>query len=140
MTKNKLNVSPGSEVTVCFKVPEGSGHWPAFWMMPQSFDNNDTSWLEMVRWILWSICTLNQDNQIQATVHYGMDYQNHIYKYAIETVPQNVNFVDKFHSITFKWETNKLEFYLDTFDEPFHSIDYLTTVLAGLYKWNVLAI
>ena len=135
VTKNKLNVSPGSEVTVCFKVPEGSGHWPAFWMMPQSFDNNDTSWPRDGEIDIMEHMYSNQDNQIQATVHYGMDYQNHKYKYAIETVPQNVNFVDKFHSITFKWETNKLEFYLDTFDEPFHSIDYTTEpdFINGIY-------
>ena len=103
--------------------------------MPQSFDNNNTSWPRDGEIDIMEHMYSNQDNQIQATVHYGMDYQNHIYKYAIETVPQNVNFVDKFHSITFKWETNKLEFYLDTFNEPFHSIDYTTEpdFINGMY-------
>ena len=54
---------------------------------------------------------------------YTNNNSTHTWKYGIETVPQNVNFIDKFHSITFKWVENKLEFYLDTHTTPFHSID-----------------
>ena len=126
ITSDKFSVSPGSEVTVCFKVPEGSGHWPAFWMMPQGFESDEKSWPRDGEIDIMEHMYSNQDNQIQSTVHYGNDYENHKFKYAIETVPQNVNFVDKFHSITFKWVNNKLEFYLDTFDQPFHSLDYST--------------
>lgn len=126
VTSDKFTVSPGSEVTVCFKVPEGSGHWPAFWMMPQGFENDEKSWPRDGEIDIMEHMYSNQDNQIQATVHYGNDYQNHKYIWGVETVPQNVNFVDKFHSITFKWVEDKLEFYLDTFDQPFHSIDRST--------------
>ena len=68
----------------------------------------------------------NQENQIQSTIHYSNNNSVHSYKWAVETVPQNVNFVDKFHSITFRWIEDRLEFYLDTYNEPFHSIDRST--------------
>ena len=37
MTSSKKIMSPGTEITVCFKHPEGSGHWPAIWMLPEGF-------------------------------------------------------------------------------------------------------
>ena len=122
ITRDKFTVTPGNEVTVCFKVPEGSGHWPAFWMMPQV---GEYGWPKDGEIDIMEHMSSNQDNQIQSTVHYSNNTV-HSYKWGIETIPQNVNFVDKFHSITFKWIEDKLEFYLDTHSEPFHSIDRST--------------
>ena len=135
ITRDKFTVTPGNEVTVCFKVPEGSGHWPAFWMMPQSSDDNTKSWPRDGEIDIMEHMSSNQDNQIQSTVHYSNNNSVHSYKWGIETIPQNVNFVDKFHSITFKWIEDKLEFYLDTHKEPFHSIDRSTNqdFLNGAY-------
>jgi len=127
ITSDKKIINPGSEVTVCFKVPEGSGHWPAFWMLPQGFMDDEKFWPRDGEIDLMEHMKTNQDNQIQSTVHYGNTIDDHTYIYGIETVPQNVNFVDKFHSITFKWVNNKLEFYLDMHDEPFHSLDRSTS-------------
>ena len=123
ITRDKFTVTPGNEVTVCFKVPEGSGHWPAFWMMPQV---GEYGWPKDGEIDIMEHMSSNQDNQIQSTVHYSNNNSVHSYKWGIETIPQNVNFVDKFHSITFKWIEDKLEFYLDTHSEPFHSIDRST--------------
>jgi len=135
ITRDKFTVTPGNEVTVCFKVPEGSGHWPAFWMMPQSSDENTKSWPRDGEIDIMEHMSSNQDNQIQSTVHDSNNNSVHSYKWGIETIPQNVNFVDKFHSITFKWIEDKLEFYLDTHNEPFHSIDRSTNqdFLNGAY-------
>ena len=44
MTSNKKIISPGTEVTVCFRIPEGSGHWPAIWMLPQGFVEGIKRW------------------------------------------------------------------------------------------------
>ena len=123
ITRDKFSITYGNEVTVCFKVPEGSGHWPAFWMMPQASENNPTSWPRDGEIDIMEHMYSNQDNQIQSTVHYTNNNSTHTWKYGIETIPQNANFIDKFHSITFKWVENKLEFYLDTHTTPFHSID-----------------
>ena len=126
ITRDKFSVSPGNEVTVCFKVPEGSGHWPAFWMMPQASENNSKSWPRDGEIDIMEHMYSNQDNQIQSTIHYANNNSVHSYKWGIETVPQNVNFVDKFHSITFRWIDDELKFYLDTHNEPFHSINRST--------------
>lgn len=127
ITRDNFTVGPGNEVTVCFRVPEGSGHWPAFWMMPQSSEDNIKSWPRDGEIDIMEHMSSNQDNQIQSTVHYADTNSVHSYKWGIETIPQNVNFVDKFHSITFRWIEDKLEFYLDTDNEPFHSIDRSTS-------------
>ena len=123
ITRDKFTASHGSEVTVCFKIPEGSGHWPAIWMMPQAYENNTKSWPRDGEIDIMEHMSSNQDNQIQSTVHFTNSNSVHTWKYGIETIPQNVNFTDKFHSITFKWIEDRLEFYLDTFETPFHSID-----------------
>ena len=103
--------------------------------MPQSSDENTKSWPRDGEIDIMEHMSSNQDNQIQSTVHYSNNNSVHSYKWGIETIPQNVNFVDKFHSITFKWIEDKLEFYLDTHNEPFHSIDRSTNqdFLNGAY-------
>ena len=44
MTSGKKIVSPGTVITVCFRHPEGMGHWPAIWMLPQGFVEGQKSW------------------------------------------------------------------------------------------------
>ena len=36
--------------------------------------------------------------------------------------PTDVNFFDSFHSVTMKWEVDKIEYFLDTQSEPYFSI------------------
>ena len=40
----------------------------------------------------------------------------------IVSVPTDVNFFDSFHSVTMKWEVDKIEYFLDTQSEPYFSI------------------
>ena len=34
----------------------------------------------------------------------------------------NVNFYDKFHSVTMRWELDKIQYYLDTSTTPYFTI------------------
>jgi hypothetical protein len=37
ITSSKKIFEKPSRITICFKVPDGTGHWPAIWMLPQGF-------------------------------------------------------------------------------------------------------
>jgi hypothetical protein len=118
ITSGKKVISPGSEITVCFKYPEANvGHWPAIWMLPQGFIEYEKSWPIDGENDLAEHMYNHGPADTQSTIHFQTD---HLWK--IKTVPQNVNFVDKFHSVTMRWEIDKIEYFLDTHNEPYFSI------------------
>ena len=122
MTSSKKIISPGSEVTVCFKHPHGSGHWPAIWLLPQGFVEGQKTWPNDGENDLVEHMQNHQAFETQSTIHFGSSGNaNNLYK--IESVPADVDFYDKFHSVTMRWQTDKIEYYLDTQTEPYLSID-----------------
>ena len=44
ITSSKKIFEKPSRITICFKVPDGTGHWPALWMLPQGFIEGTKSW------------------------------------------------------------------------------------------------
>ena len=75
----------------------------------------------MVKMILVEHMLNNQANETQSTIHFGSNgTARNIYK--IEAVPADVNFYDKFHSVTMRWEDDKIEYFLDTQTDPYFSI------------------
>jgi hypothetical protein len=121
MTSSKKIVAPGSEITVCFKHPDGAGHWPAIWMLPQGFVEGQKQWPNDGENDLVEHMQNHQAFETQSTIHFGTSgTANNIYK--IEAVPADVDFYDKFHSVTMRWETDKIEYFLDTQKEPYLSI------------------
>ena len=134
MTSSKKIISPGTEVTVCFRHPEGSGHWPAFWMLPQGFIEGQKTWPNDGENDLVEHMQNHQAYETQSTVHFGSsDNANYIYK--IESVPADVDFYDKFHSITMRWETDKIEYFLDTQSEPYFSLVKSNETAFNNYYW-----
>ena len=122
MTSGKKIISPGSEITVCFKHPEGSGHWPAIWLLPQGFVEGQKTWPNDGENDLVEHMKNHQAFETQSTIHFGSPGNaNNLYK--IESVPADVDFYDKFHSVTMRWQTDKIEYYLDTQTEPYFSIE-----------------
>ena len=121
MTSGKKVISPGSQITVCFKNPDGMGHWPAVWMLPQGFVEGQKRWpQDGENDLMEHMRTLNA-NETQSTIHFGTSgTAKNIYK--IESIPANVDFYDKFHSVTLKWQTDKLEYFLDTQTEPYFTV------------------
>ena len=121
MTSDKKVISPGSEITVCFKHPDGAGHWPAIWMLPQGFVEGQKQWPDDGENDLVEHMQNHQAFETQSTIHFGTSgAANNIYK--IEAVPADVDFFDKFHSVTMRWETDKIEYFLYTQAEPYLSI------------------
>ena len=122
MTSGKKVISTGSEVTVCFKHPEGMGHWPAIWMLPQGFVEGQKKWPNDGENDLVEHMQNHQAYETQSTIHFGTTgTSRNIWK--IEAVPADVDFYDKFHSVTMRWQTDKIEYFLDTQSEPYFTIN-----------------
>ena len=121
MTSNKVTISPGSEVTVCFKHPDGTGFWPAIWMLPEGFIEGNKTWPYDGENDLVEHMITHNSSETQSTIHFGSSGTPD-YLYQIHSVPPNVNFYDKFHSVTMRWELDKIQYYLDTSTTPYFTI------------------
>ena len=118
ITSSKKIFEKPSKITVCFKVPDGTGHWPALWMLPQGFIEGTKSWPTDGEIDLME-ARGRIANEIGSTLHFGNSLSRVMINKA-ETVPNSVNFHDKFHSVTFEWQENSIKVYLDTQETPFY--------------------
>ena len=118
ITSSKKIFEKPSKITVCFKVPDGTGHWPAIWMLPQGFIEGTKTWPTDGEIDLME-ARGRIANEIGSTLHFGNSLSRVMINKA-ETVPNSVNFHDKFHSVTFEWQENSIKVYLDTQETPFY--------------------
>ena len=120
VTSINKTINPENEITVCFRVPDGTGHWPAIWMLPQGFIEGNKSWPQDGEIDLME-ARGRIPQAIGAAIHFANSNNTHQYISHEITVPMNVNFQDRFHSITFKWTEDYINMYLDTNNVPFFS-------------------
>ena len=118
ITSSKKIFEKPSRITICFKVPDGTGHWPAIWMLPQGFIEGTKTWPTDGEIDLME-ARGRIANEIGSTLHFGNSSSRVMINKA-ETVPNSVNFHDKFHSVTFEWQENTIKVYLDTQETPFY--------------------
>ena len=118
ITSSKKIFEKPSRITICFKVPDGTGHWPAVWMLPQGFIEGTKTWPTDGEIDLME-ARGRVANEIGATLHFGNSMSRVMINKA-ETVSNSVNFHDKFHSVTFEWQENSIKVYLDTQETPFY--------------------
>ena len=118
ITSSKKIFEKPSRITICFKVPDGTGHWPAIWMLPQGFIEGTKTWPTDGEIDLME-ARGRVGNEIGSTLHFG-NSMNRVIINKVETVPNSVNFHDKFHSVTFEWEENSIKVFLDTQETPFY--------------------
>ena len=91
-------------------------------MLPQGFVEGQKTWPNDGENDLVEHMKNHQAFETQSTIHFGSSGNaNNLYK--IESVPADVDFYDKFHSVTMRWQTDKIEYYLDTQTEPYFSIE-----------------
>ena len=103
-------------------------------MLPQGFIEGQKTWPNDGENDLVEHMQNHQAYETQSTVHFGSsDNANYIYK--IESVPADVDFYDKFHSITMRWETDKIEYFLDTQTEPYFSLVKSNETAFNNYYW-----
>jgi len=127
MTKDKFPFDYNSRVTVCFRVPEGTGLWPAIWMLP--FDGSP--WpsggeidLMEAKGRSYSIDgSPGQSNLVSSAVHFGTQWPDNRYIVG-EFYSSNENtFQNYFHSVTLIFQENKIDFYINNENTPHLSID-----------------
>ncbi len=117
-TKGLRDFNFPSEITICFKVPTGIGFWPAFWLMP----------IEDIRWPQGGEIDILENrgritNISSSALHFGKKWGDKSTLVGEVLIPSYANFQDTFHSITFRWEQDKLSFFLDDNIEPYFYID-----------------
>jgi len=117
-TKNKLSFNPSTRLTFCFKAPKGTGAWPAFWLMPSNpFDWPQGGEIDILEH------RGRISNVVSSALHFGKSPSEKSTLVGEVSIPEYVNFQEYFHSITFEWKDNLLNFYLDDAAEPYWRID-----------------
>jgi beta-glucanase (GH16 family) len=118
LSKTKKIFTYPSKLTICFKVPKGVGFWPAFWLMPE----------QEVGWPQGGEIDILENrgriaNVASSALHYGKTATNKSTLVGEAMIPKTVNFQESFHSITFEWLKDELNFYLDNDTEPYFTVN-----------------
>ena len=95
------------KVEARIKSLDGEGFWPAFWLMP----------LEDIRWPQGGEIDILENrgritNISSSALHFGKKWGDKSTLVGEVLIPSYANFQDTFHSITFRWEQDKLSFFL----------------------------
>ena len=116
-SKGKKVFTYPSKITFCFRVPNGIGLWPAFWLLPEKTNawpaGGEIDIMEAKGRI---------SNIISSALHYGNSPTDKSFTVKEIVVPASVKFQDKFHSITLEWRKDSLKFFLDNEENPYLSI------------------
>ena len=131
-TNGKKTFSFPSKITFCFKVPTGTGLWPAFWLLPT----------ETQEWPSGGEIDIMEakgriTNIVSSALHYGNSPTDKSFIVREIAVPTAVKFQDKFHSITLEWREDSLKFFLDNETDPYLSVSPNSSDLAKYqYPFN----
>ena len=91
------------------KLPEGTGFWPAFWMMPK--DSVYGGWA-----VSGEIDIMEARgrliNQVGAAIHYGRNWPNNKHSGGTYVFPEGEDFTD-FHTYGIEWEPGEIRWYVD---------------------------
>ena len=106
-----------SKITFCFKVPTGTGAWPAFWLMP----NEDIAWPQGGEIDIME-AKGRLTNIAGSALHFGEGFHNKDEIVQNVVIPPSVKFQEKFHSITMEWREGSIKMFLDSEVEPYMTV------------------
>ena len=136
VTSDKKIFQYPSKLTVCFKVPDGTGFWPAIWMLPEGFIDNNKVWPDDGEIDLME-ARGRLPQVIGSAIHFKANWGSHSFLSTETHVDMENNFQDVFHSVTFEWRENSIKMYLDNSNEPFYEEDSESSPLVGAnYPFN----
>ena len=136
VTSDKRIFQHPSKITVCFKVPDGTGFWPAIWMLPQGFVDNNKVWPDDGEIDLME-ARGRLSQVIGSAIHFKANWGSHSFLSTEAHVDMQNNFQDVFHSVTFEWKENSIKMFLDNSNEPFYEEGSQSNPLIGAnYPFN----
>ena len=136
VTSDKRIFQHPSKITVCFKVPDGTGFWPAIWMLPQGFLDNNKVWPDDGEIDLME-ARGRLSQVIGSAIHFKANWGSHSFLSTEAHVDMENNFQDVFHSVTFEWKENSIKMFLDNSNEPFYEEGSQSNPLIGAnYPFN----
>lgn len=91
------------------KLPEGTGFWPAFWMMPR--DDVYGGWAASGEIDIMEAVG-HELHQVHGTIHYGGAWPNNKYTGGTYHFPDGEDITD-FHVYALEWEPGELRWYVD---------------------------
>ena len=129
------------------KMPEGSGFWPAVWLLPE--DNAYGDWAASGEIDLLEVFG-NDPSTVHGTVHFGGESPQNTFEGGSASLPAGQRFSDDFHEFAIEWVPGEIRWFLDgelyhtqsewystagrfpaPFDEPFHLLVNLAVGGAG---------
>jgi len=116
-TRNLKQFTYPSKITFCFKVPTGTGAWPAFWLMPE----------ENIAWPQGGEIDIMEakgrlTNIAGSALHFGEGFHNKDEIVQNVVIPPSVRFQEKFHSITMEWREDSIQMFLDSESKPYMTV------------------
>lgn len=109
-------------------LPEGTGLWPAIWMLGESIST--VGWPRSGEIDIMEMRG-NEPNKVLAAGHWLNASNNHQY-YSSESIWNGSDvspvlasgtFADEFHVFSIVWDANSISWYLDGATQPFHVLD-----------------
>jgi len=135
ITSDKKIFELPAKITVCFKVPDGTGFWPAIWMLPQGFMDNSKVWPDD-----GEIDLMEARGRLSQVIGSAIHFKSnggHIFISHETNVEMAQNFQDTFHSVTFEWTENDIKMFLDNDVSPFfHETSDSSPFVGEYYPFN----
>jgi len=135
ITSDKKIFELPAKITVCFKVPDGTGFWPAIWMLPQGFIDNSKIWPDD-----GEIDLMEARGRLSQAIGSAIHFKSNGGRVFISheaNVEMAQNFQDTFHSVTFEWTENDIKMFLDNDVSPFfHETSDSSPFVGEYYPFN----
>lgn len=135
ITSDKKIFELPAKITVCFKVPDGTGFWPAIWMLPQGFMDNSKVWPDD-----GEIDLMEARGRLSQVIGSAIHFKSngvHDFISHETNVEMAQNFQDTFHSVTFEWTENDIKMFLDNDVSPFfHETSESSPFVGEYYPFN----
>lgn len=113
-TANKQSWKYG-KISARMKLPQGTGIWPAFWMLGANIDEvgGDTPWPHCGEIDIFELYGSKDDGAIEANAHYSDASGIHAMMGAETYKLDQGKFADEFHIFELEWDTNKISWFVD---------------------------
>ena len=135
ITSDKKTFELPAKITVCFKVPDGTGFWPAIWMLPQGFIDNTKIWPDD-----GEIDLMEARGRLSQVIGSAIHFRSnggHVFISHEAHTEMAQNFQDAFHSVTFEWTENDIKMFLDNDVSPFfHETKDSSPFVGEYYPFN----